>query len=142
LAVIEARLRPHTLVLLTPPGREAALLTLADPQAMEQVAGEHSPAWRDLDVAILHRLAVPAITKGKTGELQIRYTRDAVEALQAPREGRASFLMAPATVDDLRAVSSSGERMPEKSTYFFPKARTGLVFYDELAGPVVAPGAP
>jgi uncharacterized protein (DUF1015 family) len=136
LAAVEGRLRRHTLALLIPPAREAALLTLSGTRAMEQAAGEHSPAWRDLDVAILHRLALPAVQASAAGELRVQYTRDGGEALRAARGGAAAFLMAPATVDDLRAVSSSGERMPEKSTYFFPKARTGLVFYDELGGPI------
>jgi uncharacterized protein (DUF1015 family) len=134
-AVIERAVRRHTLALVLPRGREAALLTLRDPAAMERVGGEHSVAWRDLDVSILHRLALPAVRTAAAGELSVRYTRDAAEALQAARMGAAAFLMESATVDDLRAVSSSGERMPEKSTYFFPKARTGLVFYDEGAGP-------
>lgn len=139
-AVIEGGVRRHTLALILPPGREVTLLTLADTQVMSRVAGEHSGAWRDLDVSVLHRVALPAVREAASGELRVQYTRDAGEALRAGRAGEAAFLMTSATVDDLRAVSSSGERMPEKSTYFFPKARTGLVFYDEWGGPGPAGG--
>ena len=45
-------------------------------------------------------------------------------------KGGAAFLPAP-TVEELKAVAGAGDRMPEKSTYFWPKAITGLVIYEE-----------
>jgi uncharacterized protein (DUF1015 family) len=39
-----------------------------------------------------------------------------------------AVLVMPASVDDIRKVSETGERMPAKSTYFYPKLASGLVF--------------
>jgi uncharacterized protein (DUF1015 family) len=43
-------------------------------------------------------------------------------------EYEAGFFMAPIPVERIRAVASAGESMPPKSTYFFPKVPTGLLF--------------
>ena len=134
-AVLEARAVRGTLVLV-PPGRSKALaLRLADPDAMARAAPERSAAWRDLDVAVLHRLALPCLQQVAGVKPEISYTRDPEEALATARRGEAgAAFVAGATVADLRAVSLGGERMPEKSTFFFPKARTGLVFHGEAGG--------
>jgi uncharacterized protein (DUF1015 family) len=104
--------------------------------AMEQLAGEHanaSPAWRALDVAILHELA---LSRGLgVGEEAVRagehvtYTRDAEAAIAAVRAGEAelAFLLAPTPPAAIRDVARAGDRMPQKSTYFYPKLITGLV---------------
>lgn len=131
-ALLEQRTRRGTIVVVTPPGETALLLALADPSVMVAAAPDRSPAWRALDVAVLHRLILPRVRELAGGEVTVAYTRDAAAALAAARRGdAAAFLVPAATVEDLRAVSLCGERMPEKSTYFFPKARTGLVIYGE-----------
>ena len=100
--------------------------TLADGEA-------HSDAWRTLDVAVLHELVLadglgiqPADIA--TGE-QISYTRDAEAAVAAVRNGHAqlALLVAPTPASAMREVARVGDRMPQKSTYFYPKLITGLV---------------
>jgi uncharacterized protein (DUF1015 family) len=65
----------------------------------------------------------------------VRYTPSATEAEQAVRTGRAAaaFLVRPPTLEQVEAVARAGERMPRKSTYFFPKLLSGLLFapFDE-----------
>ena len=58
------------------------------------------------------------------------YARDAAEALELVQASTfdAAFLMRPAPVSRIREVAAAGETMPPKSTYFFPKVLTGLVF--------------
>ncbi len=58
------------------------------------------------------------------------YARDSGQALEAVRTGEydAAFFMAPTPVERVREVAAAGESMPPKSTYFFPKVPTGLVF--------------
>ena len=58
------------------------------------------------------------------------YARDAGEALALVERGEydAAFFMAPVPIERVRAVAAAGESMPPKSTYFFPKVPTGLVF--------------
>jgi len=59
------------------------------------------------------------------------YTRDAVEAITAVDAGQAAFavLLNPTPPDQIASVAEVGERMPQKSTYFYPKLPTGLVFH-------------
>lgn len=112
------------------PGGEAWRLTLRDPRALDRLDKEHSPAWRDLDVAILHRLVFEEILRLK-GHEGIVYTRSADEARERAVSGEfaAAFLLPYPKVEELKDVAGAGDRMPEKSTYFWPKAVTGLVLY-------------
>ena len=63
----------------------------------------------------------------------VSYTRDAVEAVEAVMDhpDRAAFFVPAPTVHDVREVAMAGEKMPEKSTYFWPKAISGLVIFDQ-----------
>jgi uncharacterized protein (DUF1015 family) len=69
------------------------------------------------------------------GLQNVRYTPDADEAVDAVASGRAAaaFLVRAPTVEEVAAAARSGERMPEKSTYFYPKLAAGLLFspFDE-----------
>ena len=57
------------------------------------------------------------------------YTRDAAEAVAAVDGGSANcaFLMNPTRVEQIAAVAAAGDKMPQKSTYFYPKIITGAV---------------
>ena len=59
----------------------------------------------------------------------LRFTPDASEAVEAVRNGNAvaAYLLPPTTPDRIRKVVERGERLPQKSTYFWPKPRTGIV---------------
>lgn len=101
----------------------------------------HSPLLRDvsepqkkLDVTLLHRLVLEpffGITKEKV-EHEISFTSKAEEAVQRLRKAEfgAVFFLNATRIDQLREVASQQERMPQKSTYFYPKLITGLVFND------------
>ena len=59
----------------------------------------------------------------------IAYTASAEDALGALDDGiHAAFLLRPTPVEQVRDVAAAGETMPPKSTYFFPKVLTGIVF--------------
>ncbi|MDI3280095.1 MAG: DUF1015 domain-containing protein, partial [Bacillota bacterium] len=114
-------------------GEEFHLLSLRGPQVLEAELPHLAPALRELDVTVLHALLLERIL-GVTEEEQreqkyITYTRDAVEAVRAVREGRyqLAFLLNPTRVEQVKAVAEAGETMPQKSTYFYPKLITGLV---------------
>jgi uncharacterized protein (DUF1015 family) len=105
-------------------------------EAMAHLTGDHagaSAAWRGLDVAILHELVLDrglgvGAEAVRAGE-HVTYTRDASAALAAVREGDAALavLLAPTPPSAIRDVARAGDRMPQKSTYFYPKLITGLV---------------
>jgi uncharacterized protein (DUF1015 family) len=123
-------LQHHQIGLLLSDG-SAHRLTLRDPKALDAFDTEHSEGWRDLDVAILHRLVLEEGYR-LTDTTQITYTRDPQEAVQRVQTGEfaAAFLLPPPRVEELKIVAGAGDRMPEKSTYFWPKAMTGLVIYE------------
>lgn len=92
-----------------------------------------SPPLRALDVTVLHDVIFqhflglpPEVQKAK-----LSYTIDEEEALRlvAERHYQAAFFLNPTTVEQIAHVCERGETMPQKSTYFFPKLLTGLVFY-------------
>ena len=111
---------------------KAFVLTLKDPKVMDQFAADHSKAWRKLDVAILERVLLKAdlpkaIDPADTPRLS--YVHLSQQAFDAVHEdgADAAILLRPLPVQSLQDVASHGERMPAKSTYFYPKAISGLV---------------
>lgn len=125
------QLRHHQIGLVVADG-EAYRFTLRDRNALDRLDTEHSAAWRDLDVALLHRLVFGEILPlGESAE--IVYTRDPAEARSRVLSGefQASFLLPHPRVEELKLVAGAGDKMPEKSTYFWPKAVTGLVIYSQ-----------
>ncbi|MBU6429144.1 MAG: DUF1015 family protein [Cyanobacteria bacterium REEB65] len=94
-----------------------------------------SQAWCDLQVAQLHYLVMAEVlgipeSDWKGGE-RIVYTRDAHEALARVRshEFDAAFFLGGTPVEHIQKVSVTGEVMPQKSTYFYPKLPTGLLIH-------------
>jgi uncharacterized protein (DUF1015 family) len=130
-ALREADSLRHHQIGVVLPGGETWRLTLLDEGTLERLDQEHSPAWRDLDVVLLHRLALQEALGLE--EAEIVYTRDPAEARERAASGEfsVSFFLPPPRVEELKAVAGAGDRMPEKSTYFWPKAITGLVIYEE-----------
>ncbi len=104
-----------------------------DANAMERLAPEMSPELRGLDVTTLHVLLMEHVlgvsTRDAVNTDAVSYTHDAEEALAEAEAGRcqAALILNPPTAGEMIAVSLKGEKMPQKSTYFFPKLVTGLV---------------
>jgi hypothetical protein len=90
-------------------------------------------ASQQLDVSVVSG-TLPAMTGSTERELtdagRLTYTHDAREAIALVEAGRADicFLLRPTPVEQVMALAAAGEFMPAKSTYFYPKAATGLVF--------------
>ena len=124
---------PHTFGLWTRDTTQGFLLTLKDPAVMDQLAADKSPSWRRLDVAILERVLLrqdlPEAVEGAAESLALRYVHLAQQAFDAVHEdgADAAVMLRPLPVRSLEDVASTGERMPAKSTYFYPKALSGLV---------------
>jgi uncharacterized protein (DUF1015 family) len=109
-------------------------LTLKDQATADAALRDHSEPYRRLDTGILEAL----ILKGTLGLSDddishfngLFYARDADEAVAMVTSGKydAAFLMRPTPVGQMRDLAAAGENMPPKSTYFFPKLLTGLLF--------------
>lgn len=112
------------------PGGAALLASLREPARLgELIEGEGSPDLKALDVTILHSLILERLL-GVKGLDRVGYTRNPDEALRAPEEGfSAAFLMNPPSVDDMRRIALGGEKMPQKSTFYYPKILSGLVLW-------------
>jgi uncharacterized protein (DUF1015 family) len=112
------------------PGGSGFVASLDDPsQVAGQISGTGSSLLKGLDVTILHGYIFERLL-GLTGLDFFGYTRAEEEAVEAVEAGApASFLMNPPTVDDMRQIALGGEKMPQKSTYYYPKLLSGLVVW-------------
>ena len=94
-----------------------------------------SPRWQRLGVNVLNVLVLQRIFGVTEAELdggeRVSYTNSAGEALAAVDGGHAdvALLMNPTALDDVLAVAAGGERLPRKSTFFYPKPVSGLLLY-------------
>ena len=101
--------------------------------ADDAMAGKPEP-YRRLDTAVLEALILTGalgMTEDDISHLNgLDYARTEEEAIAKVDAGEAAaaFLMSPTPVDRVRDVAAAGENMPPKSTYFFPKVLTGMVF--------------
>jgi len=107
-------------------GRDA-YLTLELKAAHRPPAGA-SPRTK-LDVSLLQQLVVAKLCPTQQEQEAILYTKDDDEALNwaANGTGTGALLLNATKVSEVKDVATAGERMPHKSTYFFPKPLTGLV---------------
>jgi uncharacterized protein (DUF1015 family) len=82
-----------------------------------------------LDVSLLQQLVVTVLCPSQEDQEAILYTKDDHEALDwvAKGMGTGALLLNATKISEVQAVATAGERMPHKSTYFFPKPLTGLV---------------
>lgn len=109
-------------------------LALQDAAVMDGLLPEKSQAYRRLDVTVLHTLILERLlgidSANMAAQKNLTYTRSAEEAEQsvASGESQCCFLLNPTRVQEIGAVAAAGEKMPQKSTYFYPKLITGLVF--------------
>jgi uncharacterized protein (DUF1015 family) len=114
--------------------RQPFMLTLKDTKAADDALADHAEPYRRLDTAVLEALILKgalSMTDERIDHLDgLGYARDFEQALAKIQDGTydAAFFMAPTPVQRIQAVAESGENMPPKSTYFYPKVPTGLVF--------------
>ena len=112
------------------------VIVLKDKSAMDAVVHDMSPAWRALDVSVLHKLVLEGLLgidqeKLARGE-HIQYVKDTPNAMDDSiaqidaGQKQAAFFMNPVKIQQLKMVTDAGERMPQKSTYFYPKVYSGL----------------
>jgi uncharacterized protein (DUF1015 family) len=117
-----------------------ALLILRDQKVMGEIVPDHSPTWRTLNVSVLHELfleRVVGLTKEEVAaDGHIEFLRDAQMGYESVARREADFIvvMNPTRIEQVRDCSAAGERMPQKSTDFYPKIISGLVMFPVGAG--------
>lgn len=120
------------------PGGRAYILSLKKNVKPESLSEDEdvSPAIAQLDVSVLHNYLIPNVWIGnpeiELDEGEVLYSRDPVEALTmlTNRKACAVFLMNPPKMEQVIAVSDEGLRLPQKTTFFYPKIVSGLVMRD------------
>jgi uncharacterized protein (DUF1015 family) len=109
-------------------------LTLKDQAIADAALPGFSEAYRGLDTGVLEALLLKGALGLSDDDIShfngLFYARSTEEAVEMVRSGEydAAFLMRPTPVDQVRDVAASGENMPPKSTFFYPKLLTGLLF--------------
>lgn len=106
------------------------LLRLRNIDRTTLLGDDRGPAWRDLDVAVLHRGIVERVMHWPA-DTPFAYERDAAQAIGAVEDGHygAAFILRSPRTSQIQACAETGEPMPHKSTYFFPKLPSGAVLY-------------
>ncbi|HEY3323273.1 MAG TPA: DUF1015 domain-containing protein [Planctomycetota bacterium] len=102
--------------------------------AMAKAAPKKSEAWRGLDVSVLQELVLKGMLRLSEEKVLrkegISYTPDARAALQRVTDSSGAYVMGfilrPTLIEQVSAVAGAGEKMPQKSTFFYPKLLTGL----------------
>ena len=115
--------------------KSGALLLTSKVDVINKALAAIPDRQRKLDLTHLHSIILDkllGLDEEKVREqTNIRYLRDAAEAVDQPRRGEAdvTFLTNPVTMEQLREVAFAGDVMPQKSTDFFPKLLSGLAIY-------------
>ncbi|MCC6759394.1 MAG: DUF1015 family protein, partial [Candidatus Omnitrophica bacterium] len=101
------------------------LMRLKNKALIDKTITEGSREYRRLDATILKYFVFDKL--GVKSE-DIIYTKDSVEVFTKVDEGiaEAGFIMNPVKISQLKAVALGGEKMPPKTTYFYPKVLSGL----------------
>lgn len=114
-------------------GNDYTILVLKDTDVLTQLLPEKSPAYRGLDVTVLHTLVLERLLgidkENMARQINLTYVKQLDEAVSSVNNGESqcAFILNPTRVTEIRDVAAAGEKMPQKSTYFYPKLITGLV---------------
>ncbi|HEX9290653.1 MAG TPA: DUF1015 domain-containing protein [Anaeromyxobacteraceae bacterium] len=133
-----------TFLMVSASDGKGRILTLRDDADLSGVPLPSNVTVRDLDVTALHTIVFQHLLglsprSQEMGE-NVRYEMDAGEVVTRTLSGeyQLGFLVNPTPMWQVQAVAESGETMPQKSTFFYPKLASGLVMrkiHEEMTGP-------
>jgi len=110
------------------------LLTLKDLKIMDDLVDSNKPKiWRYLEPTVLQATVLEKILKMKKDDPsfknRIRFTADEEEVIEKVESGdyQVGFFLNPAKIEDIITIASKYEKMPQKSTFFYPKVLSGMV---------------
>lgn len=121
-------------VLVAPDGKfYLSVMKAGAGKKLSEMNPDKSDSYKGLDVTVLHSLILENVLgidkENMAQQINLKYTRDKDEAIEAVKSGKAncSFIINATKVEEIKAVALANEKMPQKSTYFYPKLITGLV---------------
>lgn len=101
-----------------------------NPSRMDQLAPEQTPAWRELAVSILHKIVIeqslPQSIGGTPSCQYVHLLKEVTDAVAA-KSCQVAVLVPPVGMEHVEEIAGNREKMPPKSTYFYPKILTGMV---------------
>jgi uncharacterized protein (DUF1015 family) len=109
------------------------IFRLRDENAVKSILTDKSDAYCGLDVSVLHTLVLERICgidkENMANQINLKYEKKPSDALEAVDlyDANCAFILNPTKVSEISDVAAAGEKMPQKSTYFYPKLITGLV---------------
>lgn len=109
-------------------------LRLRNPETLDRLMEGRSEAYRHLDAAILEKVVFQEILSMSEADVEAKrglgYSKNITSSLEmlAGGEYQAAFILRATPIEQVREVAAAGETMPPKSTYFFPKLLSGMVF--------------
>jgi len=113
-----------------------SVAVLSEKEAMDSAARQKSKPWRTLDFSVLHKLILEELLdideEKMAQESFVEYVKDTPSAIDDSisqvdaGKKQIAFFMNPPKIKQIEMVADRGERMPQKSTYFYPKIFTGL----------------
>jgi uncharacterized protein (DUF1015 family) len=113
-------------------GKRYWLLRLKNVKVVDKLITDKPPEYRRLDVSILNALILAKLVQGDLGNNKavsfIPEKEELLEAVDAD-DKKIAFFLNPTKMDQIIRVALAGEKMPPKSTYFYPKPVSGLVIY-------------
>lgn len=129
-------LSKHAFLIITPDEKKSFLISIDHASWIKtQAARGIDPSLLDLDVSVLHRLIfeeILGITEAaQANQENIIYWKDTSRAIQETRSGNCqiTFLLNPTQITSMKNVALAGQKMPQKSTFFYPKILSGVVLY-------------
>jgi uncharacterized protein (DUF1015 family) len=119
------------LVLYGADGNNFLLLTLRDFEAAARyMPSFHTDIYKKLDVSLVDHIILEEILGVKPeGDAGIAFNYDREDAVKKVKDGeyQLAFIIQPVKPETIKAISDAQDRMPRKSTYFYPKLPSGLV---------------
>ncbi len=97
-------------------------------EAMDEAMPSSSEALKNLDISVLHALVLDEIMHCNNEDC-VNYTRSFTQAIESVKSGeyQCCFILNPTRIAQIKDIVEAGEKMPQKSTYFYPKPTTGMV---------------
>lgn len=132
---VRSRVAPENHIACHLRGQALFLLTPKEQDPLAKAFPDRPAAWRQLPVTILHHMilqpefALPA--EPQEAQERLLYTQEVERAYWNVEGGRfdAGFLLPPTDPAAVEIIARAGQKMPPKSTFFYPKVTSGLVFY-------------
>jgi uncharacterized protein (DUF1015 family) len=125
LSALERSAADHPLLFVLP---DKDVLVEVSREDVDRRAGDRPPALRGLDVVALHEVVVPEVFPDGLEQLVFSSDEDLVLSLVRTHGRTGGVILRPLDATEVLEVAASGDKMPQKASYFWPKALTGLVF--------------